>query len=81
MRRFATGTLAELTEDALQIDILSRTLGFLRIGKSDLQKSSPIARGIAEAFCSGINAYIASSIFTLPVEMTFTWIAPQKVQW
>lgn len=33
LRRFALGTISELAPEALPVDVLSRTLGFARLGK------------------------------------------------
>jgi penicillin amidase len=68
-RRLSEGRLAEiLGELPLTTDIITRTMGFTRKAREDLKKISQAEAQALEAYTSGINAYLHSSWFELPVE-------------
>ncbi len=68
-RRVAKGTLAELFgEIALDTDRVSRIIGFARLGREDFDRMSEEHREIVQAYIDGINAYLSSDSFKLPIE-------------
>ncbi|MFQ6020294.1 MAG: penicillin acylase family protein, partial [Dehalococcoidia bacterium] len=76
-RRLAMGTLAEvLGESALEIDRLTRRVGFRGLAERDWSEASAIERDTLEAFSAGINACLDSS--RLPVEFTVLRYRPQR---
>ncbi len=78
-RRVAKGTLAEVFgEIALDTDCVSRIIGFARLGEEDTGKLSDEDREIVQAYVEGINAYLSSSLFTLPIEFKLVKHKPTK---
>lgn len=66
-RRAGSGTLAEvLGEDALEIDRLTRRVGFRRVSEADWQDAEETEKAVLEAFSAGVNAYMEGS--RMPVE-------------
>ncbi|MBM3709464.1 MAG: penicillin acylase family protein [Actinobacteria bacterium] len=70
-RRTAVGKLSELFgEIALETDRASRTFGFNRIGKIDLESASKDIHEIIHAYTDGVNAFIKHPTLKMPVEFT-----------
>ncbi len=66
-RRASSGTLAEvLGEEALEIDRLTRRVGFRRVSEADWQHAEETEKAVLEAFSAGVNAYMEGS--RMPVE-------------
>ncbi|NYI99781.1 penicillin amidase [Nocardioides thalensis] len=61
VRRHATsGRLAELFgEDALETDLVVRTLGWRRIAERELTLLEPRTRDLLDAYAQGVNAYLS----------------------
>ena len=79
MRRLATGRLSELLgEDALPQDKLARALGFHVLGEEDCELLSEMETVLLDSFVQGINAFLGSSAFKKPVEMSFA--GPSEVE-
>ncbi len=77
-RRVAKGKLSEvLGKDTLAADRMSRTFGFDRIGRKDLEQMSKENRSIITSYVNGINAFIEQSAKKLPVEFTVARFKPQ----
>lgn len=69
LRRLTQGRLAEVVGPAaLDVDKLHRTLDLHGEGRRLLQRASPRARAMAEAYAAGVNAYAATLGGSLPVE-------------
>ena len=78
-RRLALGTLAEvLGEAALEIDRLTRRVGFQRAAAQEWDEASREARALLEAFSAGVNAYLEGQ--RLPLEFTVLRYRPQPWQ-
>lgn len=61
-RRFGEGRLSEVSgEKTLLIDAWSRRIGFSRIAKEMLKRSSPETKRVLTAYTNGINAYIKAA--------------------
>ncbi len=75
-RRLSSGTLAEvLGEEALEMDRLTRRIGFRRVSERDWPEAETTERAVLEAFSAGVNAYIGGS--RLPVEFGILRYRPQ----
>lgn len=62
-RHTASGTLCELvgrSSSALQADLFLRTLGFRHVAEREAAAMDETTRPWLEAFCDGVNAYVAS---------------------
>jgi penicillin amidase len=78
-RRLASGTLAEVMgESVLEIDRLTRRIGFRRAAERDWQQGSDQERDLLQAFSAGINAYLTP--YPLPLEFTALRYRPQPWQ-
>ena len=78
--RAATGTLSEAHgESTLDIDILSRTIGFASNAESFSRWIDPEVTGSLQAYCDGINGYIDQHRFRLPRE--FKWRRYSPTTW
>lgn len=76
-RRIANGQLSEvLGSKALDTDRLSRTLGFARNARKDLQLIPKEMVSHLEAYCAGINAYLQTAKVKLPVEFSLLKFEP-----
>jgi penicillin G amidase len=76
-RRVAQGRLAEfLGERAFETDRLMRTLGFARLADRVIERLDPATRASLEAYCAGINAFLAADT-VLPVEFQVFRIRPE----
>lgn len=77
-RTLAHGRLAAaLGALALDTDRLIRTLGFTRAAERDWEVLDPEARGLLEAYCRGVNAYLEGHRGRLPLEFTILGIEPE----
>jgi len=78
-RLLGMGSLAEvLGEAALEIDRLSRHVGFRRAAQRDWEQAKEVEREVLEAFSAGINSYLASS--SLPIEFKILRYRPKLWQ-
>lgn len=76
-RRVAKGKLSEvLGKDPLDADRMSRTFGFDRIGRKDLEMMNDECRAILDSYVNGINAFIEQSSKKLPIEFTIAQFKP-----
>ena len=65
--RAANGTLSEVFgSEHLEIDILSRTIGFSDIASDFVNRVDPDVLQILSAYCDGINTYIDQNSYHLP---------------
>jgi penicillin amidase len=77
-RRLAAGRLSELFGgETLEIDRLSRTLGFMRAAEREFDSYDSWAKELLQAFCDGVNAYLASHRGTLPIEFRLLGLIPE----
>lgn len=62
VRRHATaGRLAEMFgKDALETDLVVRTLGWRGVAEQEVQLLEPETRDLLDAYASGVNAYVSS---------------------
>lgn len=75
-RRIANGQLAEIIgKEALDLDKLTRTLGFARLAPATWEKLSPTWQENITAYTAGINAYLATEP-PRPLEFTLLGFAP-----
>jgi cbb3-type cytochrome oxidase subunit 3 len=66
-RRLASGTLSEiLGAEALTTDKWSRTVGFYRAANATMSELPSDVVALVQAFCDGINAYIATGQHLAP---------------
>ncbi len=78
-RRVARGTLAEVFgEIALDTDRISRIIGFARLGEEDFNRMNKEDKEIVQAYVDGINAYLSSDLFKLPIEFKLVKHKPMK---
>ena len=78
--RAATGTLSKAYgESTLDIDILSRIMGFAFNAESFSRWIDPEVAGLLQAYCDGINSYIDQHRFRLPRE--FKWRRYSPTSW
>ena len=78
-RRAASGTLAELLgEQALEIDRMTRRIGFRRAAERDWKEADAEERWALEAFAAGVNAY--SERARMPLEFTILRTRPAPWQ-
>ncbi len=77
-RRVANGTLSEILGDvALDIDISSRTFGFMRLGKADRKIMPKPLLNLMKCYTKGINAYLKKHEGYLPVEFSILRYTPE----
>ena len=78
-RRLSSGTLAEvLGENALEIDRMTRRIGFRRVSEAEWPDAEATERAVLEAFSAGVNAYLETG--RLPVEFGLLRYRPQRWQ-
>lgn len=76
-RRVAKGKLSEvLGKEPLDADRMSRTFGFDRIGRKDLELMNDECRAILDSYVNGINAFIEQSAKKLPIEFSIARFKP-----
>ncbi|HWB48825.1 MAG TPA: penicillin acylase family protein [Stellaceae bacterium] len=77
-RRYGAGRLAELIgAAAVPVDRQMRVLGLYRAAEAAFPKLSPEVRHGIEAYCAGVNAYIASRGLALPPEFLMLRFSPE----
>lgn len=70
-RKVARGNLSEIIGiKALDTDRIARTMGYERVAKSDWDLLGDEEQQLIIDYCNGVNAYIKSPDFKLPVEFT-----------
>jgi penicillin amidase len=78
-RRVARGKLSEfIGKDALEVDRLSRTLGFERVARQDFLLYNEEQKQLVQHYCDGVNAYLNHSNYKNPVEFTLTKLKPSQ---
>ncbi|HNA39403.1 MAG TPA: penicillin acylase family protein, partial [Chitinophagales bacterium] len=78
-RKVARGTLSEIIGiKALDSDRIARTMGYERVAKLDWELFDESEQQIIIDYCHGINAYITSADFKLPIEFTLLKFKPEK---
>lgn len=78
LRRKSLGRLAEiLGAEAVEQDLLVRTVGLHRIAATELKQLPPATIRLLEAFAQGINALVAESRERLPIEFALLDYAPE----
>jgi penicillin amidase len=76
-RRYAAGRLAEVAgEDAVQGDVLMRTLGIMRAAQQEAATIDERRRSYLEAYAAGVDAAVASAR-ALPLELQLLGIDPE----
>jgi penicillin G amidase len=88
-RRVAAGRLAEvLGERALDTDRFVRTLGIRRAAERIYSNFAPEDRALADAYASGVNAYLSGRNGPLPIEFLLLraaapqpWSAVDSIGW
>ncbi len=79
MRLSAEGRLASVFGIAsLPGDRLMHTLGFERLAEEELKSLSAPARAALEAYCRGVNSYLASYSDRLPLEYLLLGVKPKQ---
>jgi penicillin amidase len=79
-RKVARGRLSEIIgKKALDSDRIARTMGYERVAKEDWELFGNDEQQIIIDYCNGINAYINSPDFKLPVE--FSLLKHQPDPW
>lgn len=78
LRRAAEGRTAEIFGiTALPTDRLMRTIGFDRLAADELKFLRPEVKTALEAYCRGVNAYLADASDKLPLEFTLLGFKPE----
>jgi len=77
--RAANGTLSEVFgAEYIDIDILSRTIGFANIASDFITRIDPDVSQILNDYCDGINSYIDQNAFYLPQEFKIRRYSPSR---
>ena len=77
-RKVARGCLSEIIgKKALDTDRIARTLGYERVAKQDWELFGEEEQQLIIDYCNGINAYLKSAEFKLPVEFTLLQHTPE----
>ncbi|MEO1092535.1 MAG: penicillin acylase family protein [Pseudomonadota bacterium] len=77
-RRIGAGRLAELIgAGGLGVDRFMRLMRFYDHAEASLDKLTPRARGLVDAYTAGINAYLAQPDGPLPPEFWLLWHRPE----
>lgn len=77
-RRYGAGRLAEIFgEAAVPIDTQMRVLGLYRAAEAAFPKLSPEVQHGIEAYCAGVNAYLATRGALLPPEFLMLRFSPE----
>lgn len=80
-RRAAQGRLSEfIGKEALEVDRMSRTLGFKRVAEKDLNLYNVEQLALVDSYCKGINAYLRHKSFKKPIEFTLVKLKPTKFE-
>lgn len=76
-RRAARGKLSEfIGPEALDADRMSRTFGYERVARQDLERLDENQLDIVRAYCAGINAATRHKSFKTPVEFSLVGLKP-----
>ncbi|MBX9687727.1 MAG: penicillin acylase family protein [Candidatus Obscuribacterales bacterium] len=79
LRRTAEGRLAQIFGiNALSTDRLMRTIGFERLALDELKYLSAESKLALDAYCRGVNAYLAESSDKLPFEFSALGYRPES---
>lgn len=79
IRRVAEGRLSEiLGEDALDYDILFRTIGINKIAFKLYPQLSLKSKSILDSYCKGVNTFIAANSSQLPLEFDILNYKPEE---
>lgn len=77
-RKVARGCLSEIIGNkALDSDRIARTMGYERVAKEDWELLNEQEQHLIIDYCNGINAYIKSPDFKLPVEFSLLKHRPE----
>lgn len=77
-RRVGAGRLSELVgPDGLGVDKFMRTLGLYRLAEANVEKLNPETRHELDAYCAGVNAFIAAHRGALPPEFVLLRSTPE----
>jgi penicillin G amidase len=80
-RRLALGRLSEVFgTGALDTDRLCRTMGFARMAAQDYHLVDADMQGLLQAYCDGVNAWIAKIGSRLPVEFKLAKFSPEPYE-
>ncbi|MEZ5009195.1 MAG: penicillin acylase family protein [Chitinophagales bacterium] len=80
-RRAAQGRLSEfIGKDALEVDRMSRTLGFKRVAEADMKLYDAEQHALVESYCNGINAYLKHTSFKKPIEFSLVKLKPSNFE-
>jgi penicillin amidase len=78
-RRFVRGRLAELFGgQALQTDVLMRTIGLYGAAEEALKHLAPQSQRVLQAYADGVNAYIAGHTGRWPIEFALAADGPPE---
>jgi penicillin amidase len=78
LRRFAAGTLAEITgEEAAALDHFSRLAGFSNLQTRALARLGEEDRRLFQAYADGVNAFLARAGGKLPLELRSLKLVPR----
>src|SRR5579862_1324680 len=81
LRRTGAGRLAEiLGQDALELDLVARTVGLNRIARTLCERLPDETRRLLDAFSKGVNALIDASGDQLPIEFDLLDYRPEPWQ-
>jgi len=81
LRRMAEGELSEIFgRDCLGHDRLARTIGFSRLAKLELKALSPEMKNMLQAYCDGVNTYLAKSTRVPALEFLILGYRPREWQ-
>ena len=78
-RRYGAGRLAEIFgAAAVPVDIQMRVLGLYRAAEAEWPHLSPQLQHAIEAYCAGVNAYVAAQGWRLPPEFLLLRFKPER---
>jgi penicillin G amidase len=81
-RRAVSGRLAEiLGQAALSTDRAMRTLGLRQTAELEARAAAPDVRAILDAYCAGVNAWIAHAIDRRKLPLEFLLLGYQPESW
>ncbi len=82
LRRTSGGRLSEIFgELSLNTDRATRTFGFARLGRVDLEQAAPATIEAVTAYCDGINAYLSSPEYPRQRSVEFTLLRHDPEPW
>ncbi len=78
-RRASQGRLSEfIGKDALEVDRMSRTLGYQRIAHQDWALFDDEQQALIQAYCDGVNTYMNHPEFKKPLEFSLVKLKPSE---